>query len=157
MLWKHPASCLHGRIPQSLLWHLNRRSPEDDCCIVSSSWCSHSGQICPQSVFWPGDLDLWPMTLTFKLDLDILSLDLHTKIQVRMSVCSARRAITHTHTRCQNYYTHLCVFHWKYTRKTMIQYESIGWVLSANKKLFLTEFTYHTKNTSTPEWPWLSI
>ena len=37
------------------------------------------------------------MTLTFKLDLDILPLDLHTKIQVRMFVRSPVRA-RHTHT-----------------------------------------------------------
>ncbi len=34
-----------------------------------------------KNIFWPSDLDLWPMTLTFELDLDILPLDLHIKIQ----------------------------------------------------------------------------
>ncbi len=50
------------------------------------------------------DLDLWPMTLTYELDLDTLLLDLHAKIQVSMSVRSAgiaRRTDgqtdTHTH------------------------------------------------------------
>ncbi len=63
------------------------------------------------NVFWPCDLDLWPMTLTYKLDLDILPLDLHAKFQVRMSVRLAVRVVTdtqtdtHTHRRCQNYYT----------------------------------------------------
>ncbi len=38
------------------------------------------------------------MTLTFELDLDILPLDLHAKIQVRMSVCSTTRVVTHTQT-----------------------------------------------------------
>ncbi len=53
-------------------------------------------------LFWPGDLDLWPMTLTFELDLDIQPLDLHTKIQVRMFVRSPVRARhTHTHTETQ--------------------------------------------------------
>ncbi len=40
------------------------------------------------------------MTLTYKLDLNILPLDLHAKIQVHMSVRSARivrRTDTHTH------------------------------------------------------------
>ncbi len=66
----------------------------------------------PMNVLWPHDLDLWPMTLTYKLDLDILPLDLHAEIQVCMSVRSAMRVVTHTHTdrhtdtRCQNYYTH---------------------------------------------------
>ncbi len=41
------------------------------------------------------------MTLTFKLDLDILPLDLHAEIQVCTSVRSAVRA-RHTHTDRQN-------------------------------------------------------
>ena len=59
--------------------------------------------------FWPHDLDLWPMTLTYGPDLDILPLDLHAKIQVCMSVRLARiarRTNGHTDTRCQNCYTH---------------------------------------------------
>ena len=51
-----------------------------------------------------------PMTLTYKLDLDILPLYLHAEIQVHTSVRSAVRVVTHTDrqtdTRCQNYYTH---------------------------------------------------
>ena len=38
------------------------------------------------------------MTLTYELDLDILPLDRHTKIQVRMSVRLAVRVVTDTHT-----------------------------------------------------------
>ena len=38
------------------------------------------------------------MILTYKLDLDILSLDLHAEIQVRMSVCLVLRVDTHTQT-----------------------------------------------------------
>ena len=42
------------------------------------------------------------MTLTYKLDLDILPLDLHTEIQVHMSVRLAVRVVTdrqtHRHT-----------------------------------------------------------
>ena len=56
---------------------------------------------CPSDIFWPHDLDLGPMTLTYELDLDILPLDLNAKIQVRMSVCSEvilRRTHTHTQT-----------------------------------------------------------
>ncbi len=45
------------------------------------------------------------MTLTFKLDLDIRPLDLHTEIQVCMSVRLAVRVVTdrqtHTHTDTQ--------------------------------------------------------
>ncbi len=57
-----------------------------------------------KNVFWPSDLDLWPMTLTFKLDLDILPLDLHTEIQVCMSIGLAVRVRrTHTQTDRQTY------------------------------------------------------
>ena len=59
---------------------------------------------------WPW---LWPMTFTYKLDLDILPTDFHAKIQVCTTVRSAamaRRTDRHTdrqtHRRCQNYYTH---------------------------------------------------
>ncbi len=38
------------------------------------------------------------MTLTFKLDLNILPLDLHAKIQVLKSVRLAVRVVTDTHT-----------------------------------------------------------
>ena len=38
------------------------------------------------------------MTLTFELDLDIPPLDLHTKIQVCMSIRLAVRVVTHRHT-----------------------------------------------------------
>ncbi len=55
------------------------------------------------NVFWPHDLDIWPMTLTFDLwpwPANILPLDLHAKIEVRMSVHwhSAVRVVTHKHT-----------------------------------------------------------
>ena len=52
-----------------------------------------------------GYAPLWPMTLTYELDLDIFPLDLHAKIQVCMSIHSAGIA-RRTDTRCQNYYTH---------------------------------------------------
>ncbi len=38
------------------------------------------------------------MTLTNKLDLDILPLNLHAEIQVRMSVRLVMRVVTHTQT-----------------------------------------------------------
>ena len=47
-------------------------------------------------------LTRWPMTLTFELDLDILPLDLHAKIQVCMSVrLSIRLWERDRHTRTQ--------------------------------------------------------
>ncbi len=49
--------------------------------------------------FWPGDLDLWPMTLVFENDLDILPFDLHVEIQGCLFVRSPVRVIhTDTHT-----------------------------------------------------------
>ncbi len=42
--------------------------------------------------------DLVTLTFTYELDLDILPLDLHTKIQVCMSVNSAVRVVTHRKT-----------------------------------------------------------
>ena len=51
--------------------------------------------------------DLKTLTLTYNLDLDFLSLGLHAKIQVCISVRLALRVVTDTHTdtRCQNCYT----------------------------------------------------
>ncbi len=50
-------------------------------------------------LFWPGDLDLWPMISTLKLDLDIIPLR-----SVCLFVCKSE-----TDWRWQNYYTrHWC-------------------------------------------------
>ena len=54
---------------------------------------------CSNARFWPHYLDLWPTILAYELDLDILTLDLHAKIQVCMSIRSAgiaRRTDRHT-------------------------------------------------------------
>ena len=77
------------------------------CFLTAPMWLASSHlQFQPFSIrlkylktffFWPGDLDLWPLTLTFEHDLDILPLDLHTKIQVCMSDRSSRRVVTDTH------------------------------------------------------------
>ncbi len=83
-LWKHPTSCSH----QFLLWQVQG---------------SQKSMKRPNERFWPNDLDLWPMTLTYKLDLDILPLDLHAEIQVRISVRSAVRVVTHTQTHTQTH------------------------------------------------------
>ncbi len=60
-----------------------------------------SGQGHLWHIFWPGDLDLWPTTLTFELDLDILPLDLHTKNEVCVFVRSALRVVTDAQTDTQ--------------------------------------------------------
>ncbi len=84
-LWKHPVLYLYSHIPQLLSF------PIDE---VQLHWLLAILKI----FFWPGDLELWPMTLTFKCDLCILPLDLLAKIQVCISVCLASRAVRHTHT-----------------------------------------------------------
>ncbi len=50
------------------------------------------------NTIWPHDLDLWPMTLIYDFDLDILPLDQHAKIKVCMSVRSVVRVVTHRQT-----------------------------------------------------------
>ena len=91
-LWKHPTS---------YSWVSSLAALPGQC-----SWKSIE---CPNRHFWPCDLDLWPMNLTY--DLYILPIDLHTKIQVCTSVRSAVRVVTdtpkvrRTDTRCQYYYT----------------------------------------------------
>ncbi len=45
------------------------------------------------------------MTLTYKLGLDILLLDLYTEIQVCMSIRLVVRVVTDTHTDTENNYT----------------------------------------------------
>ena len=92
MLWKHPTSYTYSCIPEFLLWQVDRQASQ-------KSMDSHNEH------FWPRDLDLWPMALTFGLELDILPLDIHAKIQVCMSVRSAvrvRRTDGHTDTQTDN-------------------------------------------------------
>ncbi len=49
-------------------------------------------------VFQHGDLDLWPMTLTFELIRDIIMVHTSTKFWVCTSNSSPMRALTDTHT-----------------------------------------------------------
>ena len=50
------------------------------------------------NVFWPRDLDLWPMPLTYIVDLDIRSLYLHAKNQDCLFVRAPAIVVTRTHT-----------------------------------------------------------
>ncbi len=54
----------------------------------------HSKLKYPLNRFWPLDLDVWPLALTYKHDLDILPLGLHAKYKVHSLV----REITDIHT-----------------------------------------------------------
>ncbi len=66
--------------------------------LLPSLWY-HQWHMCAHNLMWCHDLDLWSMTLTFKLSLDMLRLDLQTKFHVSMLVHSARivrRTDTHT-------------------------------------------------------------
>ncbi len=90
---------------------------------------------------WP-----WPMTLTYKPGLDIHPFDLQAKIQVhivRMSVCSAVIVVTdtHTHRRCQNYYTH----HIRLIRDVGCK-NGLPW-RNCNKSKFLTMHFYKVSRT----------
>ncbi len=62
-------------------------------CKSQLLWEMICSFVLKKNYFWSGDLDLWPMTLTFKLDLDNHPLDLHTKIQVCPFICESE---THT-------------------------------------------------------------
>ena len=59
----------------------------------------HLNQYC--NIFWPCDLDLWPMTLLIKLDLDILYIHLPAKIHVSMLNGLAPRALNDRQTDTQ--------------------------------------------------------
>ncbi len=41
-------------------------------CMKPVKWASNN-------IFWPGDLDLWPMTLTFRVDLWVIHVNAQTK------------------------------------------------------------------------------
>ncbi len=57
-----------------------------------------SGELPRNHIFSSGDLDLWPMTLAFKLDLDMNQVDLHVKFLVHTSNSSAVRVLNYRHT-----------------------------------------------------------
>ena len=62
-------------------------------------------------IFSSGELDLWPMTLTFQIDLDMIQVDLHIKFLVHTSNSSVVRLPnyrqTDTHTDRYNIVTRL--------------------------------------------------
>ena len=72
-----------------------------------------------KNVFWPGDIDLWPMTSTFKLDLHILPSHLPAKNQVCMSVRSAVRVAT----AWMNGFTTVLQYQWS-SGKTKTSYDT---------------------------------
>ncbi len=57
-------------------------------------------------VFQPGNLDLWPMTLTFELIWDIIKINASIKFQVCMSNGSAVRALTNRQCTQTHWHTH---------------------------------------------------
>ncbi len=92
--------------------------------------------------FWPRYLDPWPMTLTYELDLDILSPDLHAEIQIRMSVCLAVRVVTDMQTDIRTQATYdlhgrvflMCYSQW-YEGTTNFSYV---WKILVNLKIIVT-------------------
>ncbi len=116
MLWKHPASyptihiwCriyqLRWSLPLAWLkrswwWSSRCRRNTKSTSSVPVASVNSVVQMLKQDVLHCHDLDLWPMTLTFELSLDMLRPHLHVKIQVCMSLRSARivrRTDGHTH------------------------------------------------------------
>ncbi len=98
-----------------------------------------------RNIIWSGDPDLWPMTLTFNLDLDILPLDLHAKIPVCLSVHWSVRA-RHTDRRCQNYYTrHITDMGHKNRRKQITHQSSLFLVWHRLFRFFFLKSQCHTK------------
>ena len=74
-----------------------------DATLWCHTWQSEPAQVNlsenPKNrVFQPSDLDLWPLTLTFKLIRDIVKVNPSIKFWVRTFNGSARRALTDTHT-----------------------------------------------------------
>ncbi len=75
------------------------------CKVFRSQWNV------PMDSFWPRELVLSPMTLTYYLYLDLLPLYIHAKIKVCLFVGTVvrvrqidRQTDTHTDRWCQNYY-----------------------------------------------------
>ncbi len=87
-LWKHPTSLLYSPILWILPWHLQQwRHQRTPRAILLK------GPLKRFLTSWP-----WPMTLTYKLDLDILPLDPNAKNQDCLFVRSSARVVTDTHT-----------------------------------------------------------
>ena len=88
--WRHMTSC-------DVMWRHVTSQQCDMTYYVITKWTVHSFSpfICLENhVFWPGDLDLWPMTLSIKLVRDIVEIHPSTNFRVRMSNGSAVRVFT---------------------------------------------------------------
>ncbi len=55
-------------------------------------------ELAENNIFSPSDVDFWPTTLTIKLDMDMVPVDLRVKFLVHISNSLVLRAQTHTHT-----------------------------------------------------------
>ncbi len=85
--WRHMTSCDVTVTSQQC----------DVTYYVIIKWTLHSFSpfICLENhVFWPGDLDLWPTTLSIELVRDIVQIHPSTNFRVRMSNGSAMRVLT---------------------------------------------------------------
>ncbi len=136
MLWKHPASkpyhsiIYHCFLHKSLLMSSMREKLQRRDALIATHYSllplSYSSQcILTGDDFGLGDLDLWPMTLTFELGRDILMHESHSKIQVCIHICLARivrrkDGHTDTHTDTQ---TMPKLWHPSLTRGVMIEHE----------------------------------
>ena len=87
--WRHVTSWCHAVTPYAIIM--------SDCKLVFCILALKSGNH-GNCVFWSGDLDLWPLTLTIELIEDIIKVNPCTKFRDPMSNGSAVRALTHGHT-----------------------------------------------------------
>ncbi len=77
--------------------------------VITKRFCpiytGHTIKMSENHFFQNGDLDLWPMTLTFELIQDIVKVNPSTKFWVRIFNGSAGRALTNEHTHTQTHGT----------------------------------------------------
>ncbi len=85
----------HGVTSRDVMtsWRHGVTSHDFLCHDSESTWAIQS-EVSKIHVFQHGDLDLWPMTLTFELVQDIIEVHTSTKFWVRTSNRSAVRALT---------------------------------------------------------------
>ncbi len=79
----HYATSLKSSLFTHVTLTLNQATFDLDPCdleprgLMSNTQC----KVLENHVFWHDDLDLWPMTLTFTNDLDIINIHHHTKFE----------------------------------------------------------------------------
>ena len=88
--WRHDVMTSYHEVTYIIMSH---HTPA--FCILALKPENHRHR-----VFWPGDLDLWPMTLTIEVVRDFIKVNLFVEFGEHTSIRSAVRVFTkwHTHT-----------------------------------------------------------